>query len=107
MAYDKGVMYKLTATNDTFSVELLHEFGSAPLVYTIYKDQILIAAFRSFIFIKDGKQAIVFDDIFWSGLYPNSICALDEHNIFIGMRRGIAKIDLEDKGLKFYRKVKS
>ena len=52
------------------------------------------------------QKELIFQDTFWSSLYPNSIAVLDDKNVFIGMRSGIVKLDLTTKTLKFYKNDK-
>jgi hypothetical protein len=46
----------------------------------------------------DKKVDLLVDEAFWRGLYPTSIVAASPHTCYVGMRHGVAKIDLRRKG---------
>ena len=101
--YSKGALFELNKQYDKFTFTKLIDFDDAPEAFTIYKNIFFIATDKKFYVIQNFKKDIVFKDVFWNGLYPNSIAVLDEKNVFLGIRSGIAKLDLIDKTLKFYK----
>lgn len=103
LSYSGGAIFELDTTGNKFSFTQLVDFEDAPEAFTIYKDKFLIATHKNFYIVKDLKKELVFKETFWSSLYPNSIAALDDRNVFLGMRSGIIKLDLTDKTLKFYK----
>ena len=106
MGYSGGGLYQLDRTNDTFSYEKILEFDDAPEAFTVYHDKFLIAAYESFYVIENFKKNIIFSKTFWSSLYPNSIAAFDDKNIFLGIRGGIVKLDLTTNVIKLYQNAK-
>ena len=105
MSFNGGGMFELKPEGDTFSVQEVIEFESAPMAFTIYKDKLFIAADKGFYVIKDLKKQLIFTNVFWEGLYPNSIAVLNDKNVFVGIRSGIVKLDLTTKKLKLYKKI--
>jgi hypothetical protein len=76
------------------------------VAFSIYQDKFLIATHERFYVVKDFKKELIFQDTYWSDLYPNSIAVFDDKNVFIGMRGGIVKLDLTTKTFKFYKNDK-
>jgi len=103
LTINNGALYELENTNENFTYKKIIDFEDAPEAFTIYHDKLLIATHANFYVVNDFKKELLFKETFWSGLYPNSIAALDEKNVFIGIRSGIVKLDLTTKTLKFYK----
>ncbi len=103
MVTSTGALYELERKNNNFTSKMLIDFGDAPEAFTIYKDKFLVATFENFFIVQDFKKELVFEKIFWYGLYPNSIAVVDDENVFVGIRSGIVKIDLKGKTLKFFK----
>lgn len=101
--YSGGALYELDTTEGNFKYLKVLEFEDAPEAFTIYNDKFLVATHESFYIVKDFKKELIFKETFWNSLYPNSIAAFDDANIFIGMRSGIVKIDLPKKSFTFYK----
>ncbi len=106
LSMSSGALYELDNTNDSFNYKKLIDFDDAPEAFTIYQDKFLIATHQRFYIVKNFKKELIFKDIFWSSLYPNSIAVLNDKNVFIGIRSGIVKLDLTAKTLKFYKNDK-
>lgn len=106
LGYSGGAIFELDTTDNKFTYSKLVDFDDAPEAFTIYQDKFLIATHERFYVVKDFKNELIFQDTFWSSLYPNSIAVLDDKNVFIGMRSGIVKLDLTTKTLKFYKNDK-
>ncbi|MBK6888440.1 MAG: hypothetical protein IPH02_00490 [Sphingobacteriales bacterium] len=106
MGYSGGAIFELDTTENKFTYSKLVDFDDAPEAFTIYQDKFLIATHERFYVVKDFKKELIFQDTFWSSLYPNSIAVVDDKNVFIGMRGGIVKLDLTTKTLKFYKNDK-
>jgi hypothetical protein len=106
LGYSGGAIFELDTTDNKFTYSKLVDFDDAPEAFSIYKDKFLIATHERFYIVKDFKKELIFEDTFWSSLYPNSIAVLDDKNVFIGMRSGIVKVDLTTKTLKFYKNDK-
>jgi hypothetical protein len=103
LSTNSGALYELEHSDDSFTYNKRIDFDDAPEAFTLFQDKFLIATHGNFYAVHDLKEELVFKATFWSGLYPNSIAALDEENVFIGMRSGVVKLDLAAKTLKFYR----
>ncbi len=41
---------------------------------------------------------MLLDKVFWGGLYPNSMVITPEGTTYLGMRHGVAKIEIEKGG---------
>jgi hypothetical protein len=106
MGYSGGAIFELDTTNNKFTYSKLVDFDDAPEAFTIFQDKFLIATHERFYIVEDFKKALIFENTFWSSLYPNSIAVIDDKNVFIGMRSGIVKLDLTSKTLKFYKNDK-
>ena len=106
MGYSGGAMYELYTKNNKFTYNKLVDFDDAPEAYTIYQDKLLIATHEYFYIVKDFQKELIFQNTFWSSLYPNSIAVFNDKNVFIGIRSGIVKLDLITKTLKFYKNDK-
>ena len=103
MGYNHGDIYELIKKDTTFTYKKVLDFNDAPEAFTIYKNQLLIATYENFYLIKDFKKQLLFKDTFWGSLFPNSIAAIDDRNIFLGIRSGIVKLDLIDKKMFYYK----
>lgn len=107
MGYDKGALFKLNISTDTITYDLIEEFDSNPKAFTIYNEKYYIINNKHFIVIDNMSIDTVIDGEYWKGLNPNSIAVFDDNIIFIGMRGAIAKVNRNDKSLKFYREIKN
>jgi len=106
LGFSGGALFELDAKDNMFTYKQLVDFDDAPEAFTIYQDKFLIATHKKFYVIKDFQKELIFQDTFWSSLYPNSIAVFDDKNVFIGIRSGIVKLDLTTKTLKFYKSNK-
>jgi len=103
MSFSFGALYELDRNGDKFSYKKLIDFEDAPEAFTTYRDEMLVATHSNFYIVRNFQKELIFKDAFWYSLYPNSIAALNDQNIFMGIRGGIVKIDLTDKTFKFYK----
>ncbi|WP_343589350.1 hypothetical protein [Flavobacterium sp.] len=103
MITSEGALFELDISGATISYKRILDFDDSPEAFTIYQDQIFIAGYKNFYIIKDFKKEVIFENTFWSSLYPNSIAVFDNENVFVGMRGGIVKLDLTKKSLNFYK----
>lgn len=102
LSISEGTLFEINV-EDGFTYKKILDFEDAPEAFTIYQDQLLIASHENFYVIQDFKIQTIFQNTFWSSLYPNSIAIEDEENVFMGMRGGIAKLDLVNKTMKFFK----
>ena len=99
-----GAMLRLNIGEDnTLEYEKVIEFDGVPSAYTIYNDKLLIVAGNSIYRINDFQKERIFEYTFWDGLAPNSIAVIDEQNVFVGMRGGVARVNLEKQTMTFYK----
>jgi hypothetical protein len=106
MGISEGAIFELDIISNKFNFTKLIDFDDAPEAFTIYKDKFLIATHENFYIVQDFKKELIFKKTFWCSLYPNSIVALDDKNVFVGIRSGIVKLDLTDRVVKFYKNDK-
>jgi hypothetical protein len=101
---NRGALYSLTRkSNDQFVFTKLFDFDDAPEMVTVSNAIIFIASHAGLYVIKDLKSKKVFNDTFWSSLYPNSMVVLDPENIFIGLRGGYAKVNVPQEKIQFFK----
>ena len=103
MNYSGGALYELNTIQSQFKFEKLLDFEDAPEAIETSKDKIYVASHQNFYVIENLSKKMIFENEFWTSLYPNSIAVFNDENIFIGMRSGIAKLNLKDKKIEFYR----
>ncbi|MDR2219073.1 MAG: hypothetical protein LBE24_00645 [Methylobacillus sp.] len=103
LGINEGAIYRLDSANNQYSYAKLVDFDDAPQAFAIHGDRLLIATFEGFYVVEDFKKTPIFEDAFWSSLYPASIAVLDDKNVFMGIRGGIVKLDLANRTMKFYR----
>ena len=102
-----GVMYKLNIEEEKrFIYEKVFDFEDVPLALTVYNDNLLIATEKNLYIVNDFKKELILENTCWNGLYPNSIAVIDENNVFVGMKGGIARLNLETRTMRFYKNVK-
>lgn len=98
-----GCMCRLDRVANRFDSTLILEFDDAPLTFAIQGKRLFIATCSKFMFIEGYKQTIVFENLFWDGLSPNSIAYFDDENIFVGLRSGIVRLDIINRSIEFYQ----
>ncbi|NBL63852.1 hypothetical protein GV828_01415 [Flavobacterium sp. NST-5] len=89
--------------NGAFFTKKVLDFDEKPLVMNIFNDKIFFASYSNFYAVENMKIKSKLEDIYWSGLYPNSIAVKNEENIFVGIRGGFVKIDLITRKINFYK----
>lgn len=103
LSYNEGALYRLDFQKDTFMYSKIIDFEDAPEAFTIYKNKILIASHQNFFMIHDFRKEIIFKDTFWTSLYPNSIAALNDKQVYVGIRSGFIHLDLTKRIMRFYK----
>jgi len=103
LSISEGELYELIFTKDHFEHKKILDFDDAPEAIEITKNKIYIASHKNFYVVENLQKRKIFEDKFWTSLYPNSIAVFDDDNVFIGMRSGIAKLNLKNETIKFYR----
>src|SRR5580692_1423485 len=98
---DRGqVLRIIRGSNGKWSSERVVNLGSAPGAGTRDKDgSLIIVTNKRLVRVRVGKPVeTLLDNVFWDGLYPNSIVVDSSGTVYIGMRKGVAKATL--KGTK-------
>lgn len=103
MGLSYGAINKLQIKGDSVKGSLVLKFDDSPVQLDIYRDIMYIATVTRFYLIHEWQKELLFDNLFWSYLYPNSIAIKDQQHIYIGMRGGYALIDAKNKTLSFYQ----
>lgn len=100
-----GALYELSRTGKNFTFKKIYDFEDAPEVFTYLNGKMLIAGSENFYVLDNLKKELVFQKMFWDGLYPNSIAIFDEKNVFVGIRSGIVRLDLIEKKATFFKQA--
>lgn len=98
-----GAINKLQIKGDSVKGSLALKFDDAPMQLAIYRDNIYLATLKRFYIIHNWQKELLFDNLFWSYLYVNSIAIKDQQHIYLGMRGGYAMINAKNKTLSFYQ----
>lgn len=105
LSYSGGAIFELKKDGENFSYENIMKFDDAPEAFTIYGNKLLIATHRNFYVVENFKKELIFENTFWSSLYPNSIAVVDNENVYMGIRSGLVKLDLTNKNITFYKYI--
>jgi hypothetical protein len=83
--------------------ETFVELTEAPDAGTLAPDgSLLVVTTQQLLKISlDKKIEVLLGQVFWAGLYPNSI-VLDASAIYVGMRHGVAQIVQQDNGYRVF-----
>jgi hypothetical protein len=103
LSTNEGSLFQLEILDESFKYKKILDFEDAPSAFAVYQDKVYIATYENFYVLSDFKKAIIFSRAFWKGLYPNSIAVFSVKNVFMGIRGGIVRLDLETKTLRFYK----
>ena len=103
MTIDEGALFEIDTASRPFSYKKVLDFESDPEAYAVFHNELLIATYGSFFIVRNHEKQLIFKDLFWQSLYPNSIAVLNPENVFVGIRGGFVKLDLTNKSLKFYK----
>ncbi len=97
MDTDLGRINEMRFEDGTWKVEEWVELPSKSQVIMPYKNRMLIVTTKTILFF-DGTNNFDFikKDGFWDVLYPQSAVILN-HDLFVGMRGGVYRINLETK----------
>ncbi|QJX46190.1 hypothetical protein HMJ29_04255 [Hymenobacter taeanensis] len=88
MGLTRGALYQLTGEAPHFDYVKLLDFNDSPEAFTFLGEDILIAQSRGFTILHNLQPEVVVKNTFWAGLYPNSVAALSEREVYIGIRGG-------------------
>ena len=98
-----GLISKISINDDFISINKVAEVNDYPSALTVRGDSILLATHGRFYLIRNWKQEVVFDNLFWQGLYPNSIAINDDRHVYVGMKGAYAQINLKDRVLNLFK----
>jgi hypothetical protein len=98
-----GVLFELYYNNNVFSHKHVLNFEDTPHTAAVFENKIYVASNSGFYVIENMQKLLIFRDLFWFGLYPNSIAIKNDENVFVGIRGGIVKLDLNTKIIDFYK----
>lgn len=102
LTLSEGRMLKLIKKDNKWTALETVNLGDAP--YAITKtddDTIYVVTCSKLLKIKDEKiSENVIDNAFWECLYPNSVIC-DKEFVYIGMRKGVAKVNLTTKKISW------
>jgi len=104
LSINKGALFKLENQGGDFRYSKVLDFDDAPEALAIKNNKLFIATHSGFCSVdKKLKKKLAFKDMFWAGLYPNSIAVVSEREVYVGMRSGYLKLNLKNKSIKFYK----
>jgi len=99
-----GTLEKIERKEGRFIFHEIHRFTSVPLVYSVYNEKLIILTSNKLTIFENGKKKELFKDEIWNNNKPNSICVIDERNVYLGMDFVIVRLDLIDENMYFYQK---
>lgn len=105
LSINEGALFELSTIQNNFIYKKLIDFKDAPEALQIDKEKLYLATHQNFYVIENNIESKIFENQFWGGLYPNSIAVFKDEIVFIGMRSGIAKLNLKTKSINFYQKI--
>lgn len=85
LSYSEGAIFELKKEGENFIYDNILEFDDAPEVFTIYGNKLLIATHQNFYVVENFKKDLIFENMFWSSLYPNSIPVVDKEDVYMGI----------------------
>jgi len=99
-----GDIFRIRNKGDSFYISHILHLDDAAAAMSIHNDHIYVATSGGF-FILDKKlnKKVIFNTIFWQGLFPTSIVVIDDKNIYVTFRGGYAKINSLNKEVHFYK----
>lgn len=102
LGLSNGSIFKLERIGDKWTSEQIIDLNDAPYAFAMVKQDIIyLVTCRKLLKIeKERIEEVIVDNAFWEGLYPNSIIIMN-NKAFIGMRGGIAKVDLKTKKISW------
>jgi hypothetical protein len=89
--------------NNQWRAELFVDLGAAPEVAERDRDGTLIVATTGRLLRvtpASRKTDVLLDQVFWGGLYPNSMVITRSGTIYLGMRHGVAKVERNEASYK-------
>lgn len=106
LGINEGELFELEYSKNKFTYKKVLKFEDAPEAMSIYNYKLYIAGYENFYVIDKDKNKVVFKNQFWCNLLPNSVAVINESEIYIGIRAGIAKFNSVTGNAIFYKYVK-
>lgn len=104
MGFKGGDLFSFRNNEDSFYISHILHLDDAPAAMSIHNEHIYVATSGGFFILdKQLKKKVIFNNIFWEGLYPISVAVVDNKNIYVTMRGGYAKINSLSKQIHFYK----
>lgn len=104
MGLNAGGISMLRHVNDSFFIAGALDLGDAPAALAIHDDCIYLAGSKGFYLIdKKLQKKVIFDNLFWYGLYPTSVLVIDKRHVLVTIRGGYVRIDPEAGKLQLYK----
>lgn len=103
MSLNDGALYKVDTTQVPFKAEQVADLNDAPQTYTVRNDSLIIVTYNRLYVYAHGKADTVLKNTFWASLYPNSIVCDRFPLYYLGMRGGLAQVNIRSRKLVFFR----
>lgn len=104
MGISDGDIFKIRNMGDSFYISHLLHLDDAPAAMAVHNNQMYVATSGGFFILdKNLNKKVIFNNIFWEGLYPTSVVVIDDKNIYVTFRGGYAKFNSLNKQIHFYK----
>ena len=98
-----GSLNQIYATQDTFLVTRNFIFKTLPYVVYVFNNKIFVATDSELYCLNTCfEEEYTLRNLFWKGLYPNSIAVIDLKHIYVGIRGGYAEVNVLENSIRFY-----
>lgn len=99
----QGSVYRLKEDSGKWVAEKVIDLTDAPYAFTIVDEKtVYIVTSGKIVKVEEEKvKETIVTNAFWQGLYPNSIIH-SNNKLFIGMREGVAAVDLKSKKVSWF-----
>lgn len=98
-----GALVEIQRDKEKFNFKKVLDLDSAPETMMILDDKLLVVCYQKFTLIENFKPENIIENALWASLYPNSIVAKNENEIYIGMRGGYSKLSLKTKQIEYFK----
>lgn len=103
LSWSSGKLYKVILNRSAFITTAICEFEDAPEAATTFGDNIFVVTEKHLYMVKGTERITVVDNPIWKWLNPTSIAAMNEDEIYIGIRGGYVKVTTATKQMIFYK----
>lgn len=98
-----GALYRIAGRAPAFTVVKVVDFADAPEAAAVVGNDLFIAQFQGLTVVRNGQAEVLLARAGWAGLYPNSVAALPDKAVYIGLRGGYERLDRQRKRLMFFQ----